>query len=260
MMKNGLVSIVDKLMNDPSATPFLEQPQIITTEKNIEHAKRKLDFNSSCDKTCAVVVNDIRKHPWWGPKVRQLSGEAAAVIKPKILKKPPEPLIDFKKFLAKIESDAFSGVLDCHLELKSLINSAKHVGPAQKQALFDAYEAISREIFPWFDPNLPWKYFEESTSVPKIPYDDHRYISTKEVDDASFRPEARESPILKQKRYILDTGIRNIVFINVVIFQARHETLPILRPMWRPQPRSGRKAHPLPLLGLGTRELCPLVI
>ena len=26
-------------------------------------------------KYCSVLIKDVRKHPWWGPKVRQLSGD-----------------------------------------------------------------------------------------------------------------------------------------------------------------------------------------
>ena len=78
----------------------------------IDHAKRKLNFNEIEEKTienneieeknnsenienttnmqCQLVIRDVKKHPWWGPKVRQLSGEKDTVIKPKILKRQQE--------------------------------------------------------------------------------------------------------------------------------------------------------------------------
>ena len=32
-------------------------------------------------KYCSVLIKDVRKHPWWGPKVRQLSGPAGTGVK-----------------------------------------------------------------------------------------------------------------------------------------------------------------------------------
>jgi hypothetical protein len=38
-------------------------------------------------KECSITINDVKYHPWWGPKVRQLSGESFTLIRPRILKK-----------------------------------------------------------------------------------------------------------------------------------------------------------------------------
>ena len=101
-LQSGINFILDQLMQLPSAKHFID----LTKTNFQEFVKRKLNFeeidpnedlipenqvtktdhDTSVTKTCQVIIKDVRKHPWWGPKVRQLSGEKS-VIRPPILKR-----------------------------------------------------------------------------------------------------------------------------------------------------------------------------
>ena len=139
--------------------------------KSIENAKRQLDFDSSENtKNCCVTLTDVRKHPWWGPKVRQLSGEKGqkTVIVPKILKRI-SPLENISK---NVQANVYSSVLRFHLDMKKICE--------EKLDLMQNYGEIMNKTFPWFDLQNPLAHFEELSiddDLRKAPNVDHFYAS-----------------------------------------------------------------------------------
>lgn len=111
-----------------------------------------------------MVVTDIRKHPWWGPKVRQLSGEQTVII-PKILKRI-SPLESLSK---NLQSNVYTSVLTFHLEAKKV---------CENMHLLEAYGEIMGTVFPWFHLQDPLAHYEGLTiedDLRKPPNVDHFY-------------------------------------------------------------------------------------
>ena len=131
-------------------------------------------------KKCSVVVKDIRKHPWWGPKVRQLDGEHNTVIRPRILKRN---FLDFEK----LQPSKYTSVLIFHLDLKRLIYNAQRYMPMQSEAavknILASYSANVRQVFPWFDDETPLAHYEPIEADLVQCYGDHFYAAkTKKLD------------------------------------------------------------------------------
>ena len=168
-------TIVQHLQNSTSTqkSPPKAEPLIENQEENqlksIENAKRQLDFDSTeSTKNCCVTLTDVRKHPWWGPKVRQLSGEKTVII-PKILKRT-SPLENISK---NIQANVYSSVLKFHLDMKKICT-------VEKCDLMQNYGEIMNKTFPWFDLQNPLAHFEELSiddDLRKAPNVDHFYAS-----------------------------------------------------------------------------------
>ena len=126
-------------------------------------------------KECSVVVKDIRKHPWWGPKVRQLDGDHNTVIRPRILKRN---FLDFQK----LQPSKYTSVLVFHLDLKRLIYNAQRYMPAmQSEAavknILASYSANVKQVFPWFNDETPLTHYEPIEADLVQCYGDHFYAA-----------------------------------------------------------------------------------
>lgn len=168
-LKSGLSAIVQHLQNSSSVSKSTEKsPESSvskSTENPLEHAKRQLDFEENT-KLCSIQLTDVRKHPWWGPKVRQLSGEKTVIV-PKILKRI-SPLDTISK---NIQANVYENVWAFHLELKKV---------AKQLELMPNYAEIMNKTFPWFDLSNPLAHFEELSitgDLRKAPSGDHFYAS-----------------------------------------------------------------------------------
>ena len=139
----------------------------------IDHVKRQLfevepKEESESTKKCSVVVTDVRKHPWWGPKVRQLSGEKTVII-PKILKRAPISISPLDTMSKNLHSNVYTSVLNFHLEAQKV---------CAKLELMQDYSEIMNKTFPWFHLQDPLVHYEGLTiedDLRKPPNVDHFY-------------------------------------------------------------------------------------
>ena len=137
------------------------------------------------------MVKDVRKHPWWGPKVRQLDGESKnAVIRPRILKRN-----FLKENLQKLQNTNFTSVLDFHLHLKKLISSGGVLGMQQNseavKKILASYSDNIKEAFPWFDEQEPLAHYDPLEVDLVACYGDHFYAAKtkdKHPKDLQVRP------------------------------------------------------------------------
>ena len=186
----GILRILDQLSHENTTQ---------TSSENFDHAKRKLDFDDSAENTkdCSVNVKDLRKHPWWGAKVRQLSSNGEEVICPRILKK------NFWD-LQKLRTKTYQSVLDFHLDLKMMIEDSSI--PKNSEAvknILESYSQIATETFPWFDIQRPLLHYEPLDTIEvKMPYSDHFYYVP-----ATEKPQTTKKPEVNLKNNTTD--VRN---------------------------------------------------
>ena len=227
-ISSGIVSILDQLSEKvqqqqnnkmKASSPYKSTPKTPELTKQIENkssdpielAKRQLDFtedqkeNSEANlvtkkplKNCSVVIKDVRKHPWWGPKVRQLSGSLNnIVIRPRILKKN---FLDLPKLRSRAET--YNSVLEFHLDLKRLISEAPM--PSDSEAILgvlESYKELAGTTFPWFNAQKPLTHYEPiRDEVVRPPNRDHFYAK-------SFLPCEEQSPKFPRKKNVETLGL-----------------------------------------------------
>ena len=101
-------------------------------------------------------------------------------IQPSTVQEENFDLFSVKK---RLEEGAYSDLLDFHLDIKRMRNSAKIGGPAKKSVLakFDsAYEKAMAEVYPWFNVNNPAEFHEPEkgpAGAVSAPTSDHVYSS-----------------------------------------------------------------------------------
>ena len=159
-------TVLQYLSEKNISQPIQEQQNPIDNVKRqlFEEDEEEPKEETESTKKCSVIVTDVRKHPWWGPKVRQLSGEQAVIV-PKILKKI-SPLDTMSK---NLHSNVYTSVLNFHLEAQKVC--------AQLELMQD-YSEIMSKIFPWFHLQDPLAHYEGLTiedDLVKPPNVDHFY-------------------------------------------------------------------------------------
>ena len=159
-------TVLQYLSEKNLSQPIQEQQNPIDNVKRqlFEEDEEEPKEETESTKKCSVIVTDVRKHPWWGPKVRQLSGEQAVIV-PKILKKI-SPLDTMSK---NLHSNVYTSVLNFHLEAQKVC--------AQLELMQD-YSEIMNKIFPWFHLQDPLAHYEGLTiedDLVKPPNVDHFY-------------------------------------------------------------------------------------
>ena len=229
-IEKNIIYFLDSFKNFPESSVILVEH----VKPTIEHAKRKLDFNVDDDdnaekqqqqiennettssknitkieiikntcKPCQIQIKDLKTHPWWGQKIRELlPHQGKSVIRPKILKQKvheqqvqqqlqlqvpqqheqhleqQKPQPDLQQLENQIENGAFTSILMFHLKLKKILKACplpKSIKNQWINQFLEEYKNITSEVLPWFDPDKPLQHFEAFDPYLVRQPRDHKY-------------------------------------------------------------------------------------
>ena len=134
---------------------------------------------------CSVILNDLKKHAWWGPKIAKITQSWGQYIFHDANERGP---VNFRLLQSRADNGIYVTVFNFYLDLLQACKSNRILGPAcrQRNAINKLKELCRNTFplaFPWFDVNRPTTYFDPVTKLEnavKPPYGrlalwDHSY-------------------------------------------------------------------------------------